>query len=194
VSSVSPPLAAWCPACRELVAFDEHGRCLWCSEATGGAAPQAVIRARRSHTGKPYLMSEEQIVEARVLYASGLSLRAVARELHPRTAYASVDSLANSIETQFRHRGWALRRLEAVTSARNYRHGLKADGAAYHRWWRARRSTPCAGLRTTYPGRGKPCRRRAVLGGNYCAAHDPARAAERAAHLARARARIGAAA
>jgi hypothetical protein len=99
-----------------------------------------------------------------------------------------VDSLANSIETQFRRRGWALRRHDAVTRARNYRHGLKSDPAAYHRWRRARRSTPCAGLRTTYPGRGKPCQRRAAQGGRYCAAHDPARAVEREAQLARMRA------
>lgn len=191
------PLSAWCPRCRELVAFDRDGLCLWCEEQTGGAMPAADLSGRYATTGKPIYMSEEQVVEARVLYASGLSLRAVAREMLPRTAYRSLDSLARSIELQFRHRGWALRRQAPVTRARNFRHGLKVRGAstaAYSRWRRARRSRPCAGVRTQYPRRGQPCQKPAARGSAYCWAHDPARAAEREAHLQAMRALLGRAA
>lgn len=157
-----------------------------------GAPPGA--RRRRSNAGKPIRMGEETLRRARELYGSGLSIRAVARELHPDTAYATPASLAASLYEQFRLRGWTLRDQRAVTAARNHRHGLATrdgDRAAYRRHWRRGRSKPCAGVKTQPPGVGKPCSRRAMKDSDYCIAHDPARAEWRDEHLAELRARIG---
>ena len=46
----------------------------------------------RSGGGRPVHISEELLAEARRVYASGLSLRQVAAELHPRTGYKTVAS------------------------------------------------------------------------------------------------------
>ena len=85
-------------------------------------------------------ITEELLAEARRLYASGLSLRSVAAELHPRTSYKTVASCAEALYGHFKRRGWRLRPQREVTAARNYRHGRKPRAQtreqqnAYRRW------------------------------------------------------------
>jgi hypothetical protein len=103
----------------------------------------------RSGGGRPVHITDELLAEARRLYASGLSLRQVAAELHPRTGYKTVASCAEALYGHFKRRGWKLRPQWEVTAARNYKHGRKhrgqtrAEQNAYRRWlaeqrgWRA---------------------------------------------------------
>ena len=71
-------------------------------------------------------ITEELLAEPRRLYASGLSLRSVAAELHPRTSYKTVASCAEALYGHFKRRGWRLRPQREVTAARNYKHGRKS--------------------------------------------------------------------
>ena len=151
-------------------------------------------------------ITEEQLAEARRLYASGLSLRQVAAELHPHTSYKSVASCAEALYGHFKRRGWRLRPQREVTAARNYKHGRKRraqarkDDAAYRRWlaeqrgWQAVRAPGrplCKGVKASPPGKGRPCRRHALADSEYCYSHDPRRALERKAATARMPARLG---
>jgi hypothetical protein len=151
-------------------------------------------------------ITEELLAEARRLYASGLSLRQVAAELHPRTGYRTVASCAEALYGHFKRRGWKLRPQREVTAARNYKHGRKRRGqarkedAAYRRWlaeqrgWQAVRAPGrplCKGVKASPPGKGRPCRRRALADSEYCYSHDPRRALERQALAAEMRSRVG---
>jgi hypothetical protein len=49
----------------------------------------------------------------------------------------------------------------------------------------------CKGVKVTSPGKGRPCRRRALADSEYCYSHDPRRALERQATSSRMRARVG---
>src|SRR5436305_5017683 len=99
----------------------------------------------RAGGGRPVHITEELLAEARRLYASGLSLRAVAAELHPRTSYKTVASCAEALYGHFKRRGWRLRPQREVTVARNYKHGRKSRAQtreqqnAYRRWLSAQR-------------------------------------------------------
>ena len=156
--------------------------------------------------GRPVLITEELLAEARRLYASGLSLREVAAELHPRTGHKTVASCAEALYGHFKRRGWKLRPQREVTAARNYKHGRKSrkqtrdQQNAYRRWlaeqrgWQAVQGPgrpPCKGVKQNPPGKGRPCRRHALADSEYCYSHDPRRALERQAATARMRARAG---
>jgi hypothetical protein len=160
----------------------------------------------RSGGGRPVRITEELLAEARRLYASGLSLRRVAAELHPRTGYRTVASCAEALYGHFKRRGWKLRPQREVTAARNYKHGRKPrkqtreQQNAYRRWlaeqrgWQAVQGPgrpPCKGVKQNPPGQGRPCRRHALADSEYCYSHDPRRALERQAASARMRARVG---
>jgi hypothetical protein len=141
-------------------------------------------------------MADDVIEQARVLYETGASLRAVARELLPRTGYASEKSLAVALGDQFRHRGWPVRGRIEQTVMVSTKHGRlrrdSRDPAYVHAQRVARgevRGVMCAGVRENYPRKGEPCRRPARAGSEFCLQHDPAAREEIAAHLARARER-----
>ena len=138
--------------------------------------------------------------------ASGLSLRQVAAELHPRTGYKTAASRAEALYGHSKRRGWKLRTQREVTAARNYKHGRKPRAQtreqqnAYRRWlaeqrgWQAVQGPGrplCKGVKQNPPGKGRPCRRRALADSEYCCAHDPRRALERQAASAWMRARVG---
>jgi hypothetical protein len=181
-----PGLDAWCPTCRGVQPSDQDGLCVWCDTQTGGNT-RLLPRPAHPLAGMPTCMSEQLVQEARRLYLGGLSFRSVARELFPRSRAASANALRRSLFNLFHARGWATRDRATAASGALWKHGLARKGAStgeYARWWRAQRSRPCAGHRRCD---GAPCRRVALAGGRYCLAHDPQRAAERAAHLARMR-------
>jgi hypothetical protein len=133
-------------------------------------------------------------------------MRQVAAELHPRTSYKTVASCAEALYGHFKRRGWKLRPQREVTAARNYKHGRKSrkqtreQQNAYRRWlaeqrgWQAVQGPGrplCKGVKQNPPGKGRPCRRRALADSEYCYSHDLRRALERQAATARMRARIG---
>jgi hypothetical protein len=152
----------------------------------------------------PKRMTEEQLQQARALYVRGLSLRAVAAQLHPDTLYATVNSCAEALYSLFKRRGWKLRPQREVTIARNLKHGRKKrarandDERAYRHWLAKQRGWTavhgpgrprCKAVKVQSPGKGKPRTHRAQEGSEYCFAHDPKRALERQAITARMRAR-----
>jgi hypothetical protein len=140
------------------------------------------------------------------MYASGLSLRQVATQLHPRTGYKTTASCAEALYGHFQRRGWKLRPQRQVTAARNYKHGRKPRAqsreqqTAYGRWlaeqrgWQAIQGPgrpPCKGVKASSPGKGRPCRRRALADSENYYSHDARRALQRQASTARMRASIG---
>lgn len=179
----------YCPKCREVVPAMPSGACAWCDTQTG-AGDAKPLPVNRSHAGHPILMDQALIDEARDLYLNeGIGLLTVARRLHHRTAYATEKSFAMSLERQWRLRGWRLRDRTEASRAHNYRHGKAVRGgdhAAYRRWLKAQRRTPC----TATNRRGEPCQLPATAD-DYCHMHHPDRAAERDQHLAAMRDRMG---
>ncbi len=190
-----------CPRCGGPKGLQAH-MCATCRRRQAGG----YNRGRSGSGGRPVHIAEELLAEARRLYASGLSLRRVAGELHPRTGYKTVASCAEALYGHFKRRGWKLRPQREVTAARNYKHGRKPRAQtrqqqnAYRRWLSAQRGWVavqgpgrplCKGVKTNPPGKGRPCRRRALAGSEYCYSHDRRRALERQALTARMRARIG---
>lgn len=154
---------------------------------------------------RPKAMTEEQLLQARALYASGLSLRQVAAQLHPATTYATPNSCAEALYSMFKTRGWKLRPQREVTAARNFKHGRKARGrtnaqeTAYRHWlaqqrgWKAVQGPGrpiCAGVKVQPPGKGNPCEHHAQDESRYCFAHDPKRALQRQAITARMRSKL----
>ncbi len=188
-----------CPRCGGPKGLQAH-MCSSCRKGRRGG----YNRGRSG--GHPVHITEELLAEARRMYASGLSLRQVAAELHSRTGYKTVASCAEALYGHFKRRGWKLRPQREVTAARNYKHGRKPrtqtreQQNAYRRWlaeqrgWQAVQGPGrplCKGVKQNPPGKGRPCRRHALADSEYCYSHDPRRALERRAATARMRARVG---
>jgi hypothetical protein len=196
--------AGWgpvCPRCGGPKGLQSH-MCGGCRSGQRGG----YNRGRAGGGGRTVHITEELLAEARRLYARGLSLRQVAAELHPRTGYKTVASCAEALYGHFKRRGWKLRPQREVTAARNYKHGRKPrkqtreQQNSYRRWladqrgWQAVQGAGrplCKGVKTTSPGKGRPCRRHALADSEYCHSHDPRRTLERQAATARMRACVG---
>jgi hypothetical protein len=132
-----------------------------------------------------------------------LSCYELARRIDWRQlGYASEKSAANSIWRAFHELGLETRTQSESTTLRNRRHGraTRARRAAggdhgpngYRAWLKrehGRYQPRCAGTKTTYPGKGRPCTRPAQVGSDFCFAHDPARKHERELVISNARAR-----
>jgi hypothetical protein len=189
-----------CPRCGGPKGLQAH-MCGGCRKGQRGGYNRG-----RSGGGRPMHITEDILAEARRMYTSGLSLRQVAAELHPRTGYKTVASCAEALYGYFKRRGWKLRPQREVTAARNYKHGRKprtqtrAQQNAYRRWlaeqrgWQAVQGPGrplCKGVKQNPPGKGRPCRRHALADSEYCYSHDPRRALERQAATARMRAPLG---
>jgi hypothetical protein len=194
--------AGWgplCPRCGGQKGVQAH-TCHACRKKRRGGYNRG-----RTGGGRPVHIREELLAEARRLYASGLSLRQLAAELHPRTGYKTIASCAEALYGHFKRRGWRLRPQREVTAARNYRHGRKPRAQtreqqnAYRRWLSAQRGWQaiqgpgrplCNGVKLNPPGKGRPCHRHALADSEYCYSHDPRRALERQAATARMRALV----
>lgn len=197
-----PIIHAWCPTCAQEAMPDARGRCVWCDTTIADLAPPSPARVIAPPRGVFPMLADELLEEARRLYyLERRSLRAVARELHPRTAYSSPNSLLMGLIAQFDAQRWPRRDRIAECVAASTKHGLARRGAkdpalrAKQRRDRGEvRGVMCAGVRTGYPRKGAPCGRPALAGGDYCAAHDPARRREILEALMAARTRAGRAA
>ena len=152
----------------------------------------------------PRSITEELLLEARRLYATGLSLRQIAAQIHDQTSYKSVASCAEGLYSLFKTRGWKLRPQAEVTRARNFKHGRKSrrrtpeQEQAYRRWLASQRGwktihgpgrPTCIGTRRQHPRKGEPCTRPALEDSEYCYSHDPRYEADRQAVTARMRAK-----
>ncbi len=135
----------------------------------------------------PYL-TFDQVRACHRLYMAGESLRSIARQIHPRTRYASVASCANGLHRQFVLLGLPRRERAEATGAANRARGtgLTRRELAIRRGDILGRPL-CAGVRQRYPRKGAPCGARAQADSDFCVAHDPDRADERAEFLRRAR-------
>lgn len=190
-------------ACGGPKAKQAH-QCRACYAASGRAGGKGTPRpAMRG----PYGVSEDLMLEAHRMYNDEqLSLREIARRIYDQTyGYSSPRSLGEALYRGFRNRGWALRTQSDATRLRNWKHGLKtrtqtADEQNAYRHWLAQQrgwsavqgpgQPTCKGHKTTSPGKGAACTRRAQEGSDYCYSHDPARADERAAHLEQMRSNV----
>lgn len=183
-------LRAWCPECAEEVVATAAGLCVWCD---------APVRERQpSKKGKPFgvygKLTDAQVraVHATLYEGQRLSLRACGERIYEAAGFASPRAAANALHQQFGRLGLRVRsRVEA-----NTKHGRArrvGRDPAYQREGKVRRGEVlerprCVGVRTWHPRRGKQCQNVAQTGSDYCWAHDPERAAERDAHMARMRA------
>jgi len=191
-----------CPKCGGRKGVQAH-TCHACRRKRRGGYNSGKVGGRRRG---PTLITEELLEHARGLYASGLSLRQVAAEIHDQTAYKTKASCAEALYGHFKRRGWKLRPQREVTAARNFKHGRKTRAVAggpkevaYRHWLAQQRGwtavngpgrPACKAVKTQYPGKGQPCTRHAMQDSDYCWAHDPSRAAQRDAHLAAMRAQL----
>ena len=177
-------------------------RCRRCWYAAG--RPRRGGKGPRPSMRIPHCIRLEDLEAARRLYSTGLSLRQVAAQIHPRTEYKTVASCAEGLYSLFKTRGWKLRPQPAVTAARNFKHGRKrrdltpAEEQAYRRFLRDERGwnsiqgpgqPQCKGTKSQPPRKGSRCIRHAMDGSEYCNVHDPARQRERQEICARMRAR-----
>lgn len=193
-----------CPGCLNRVFVTENGACPECGRQLVSTVPvrpplQGRFSKRFVTRGHPIMMSTDQVEEAYRWYVDhGLSLRRCADRLWPDTGYASAKSCANALAEQWRIRDWPLRDRIAATVTASYRHGLLSSDSSRRSKAKVReqrlargeiRGVHCAGVKTTAPGRGRPCQRPALAGGDYCRNHDPDLAAERDAHMAAMRAK-----
>jgi len=197
-SVLQPGLDAYCPGCRQVQPSRGDGTCLWCDCQTGGnTIPSGEdklkgkrVDAKGRNAGVPYCCTEEDVLEIRRLYLTGLSMRAACAEVFNRTAYTSLKSMTMTMYDIFIWRGWKRRDQGKVTTARNYKHGQHGNLEYRRRARRARgevRGVTCCSTKKTAPGAGKPCKRMALADSDYCRAHDPRFAEERAAHWAQVR-------
>lgn len=183
-SPMQPGLDAFCPRCHEIQPSRGDGTCLWCDAQTGGnTIPNIVDRlgderkeARSSNAGIPWKCSEQDILEVRRLYITGLSMYKACAEVHPRTQYAGVNAMAMAMYSLFEQRGWNRRKQNEATAARNYKHGMARHPAHRRRLRRELgyvRGVQCHGIKKNAPGAGNPCTKPALKDSEYCRAHDP---------------------
>ena len=183
-SLMQPGLDAFCPKCRQIQPSRGDGSCLWCDSQTGGNTIPNVVdklgdgrkESRKRNAGVPWACSEEQLLEVRRLYLTGLSMRVACAEVHPETGYANPNAMAMAMYSLFEQRGWNRRKQNQATAARNYKHG-KARNPAHRRAMRRRlgyvRGVKCQGTKKNAPGAGKPCQLAALKDSDYCRFHDP---------------------
>lgn len=172
---MSTPAEGYCPTCRTTSLLSRRGWCVWCD--TPVATPKR--KKPTKPLGPPVRLSPELVDEALALYETGRSLRSVARELMPRSRYASTRSMSQALGREFRKRGVRLRSHveQAVIQGRKQERIAEQSPQAA----RARLERLVAGLperdqcsATTHDGR--RCRLSAEIGSDVCHMHSPANA------------------
>ncbi|MGA2926580.1 MAG: hypothetical protein ABSG43_11395 [Solirubrobacteraceae bacterium] len=122
---------------------------------------------------RPKAITDSQRLGARRLYATGLSLRQIAAQIHADTSYKSVASCAEALYSLFKTRGCKLGPQREVTRARSTKHARKPrkqtreQHNAYRRWlanqrgWHAIQGPGrplCKGVKLQPPGNGNDAR------------------------------------
>ncbi len=190
-------MITYCPSCREEAIFTSTGRCTWCDTVIDvDAPPQPPAPPEPSRFGKGHgtdWLTEKQIHQAHADHQAGKSLRRIAHELAPGTRYTNPNSIATTLSTEWKRRGWPVRSQRDATILASTTHGLlprdqsKRDRAFIREQRRLRgdtRGVQCAAIKTRPgKGRGEQCQRPALAGEAYCLNHHPDKAADRAAHL-----------
>lgn len=172
---MSIPDEGYCDKCRTRSLLTERGACVWCLH-------QVVPRVRKKPTkplGPPVRLSPELVDEALGLYETGRSLRSVARELMPRSAYASTRSMSQSLGREFRKRGVRLRSHveQAVIQGRKQeRIAEQSPQAARARLERLVAGLPERDQCSATTNDGRRCRLSAEIGSDVCHMHSPANA------------------
>lgn len=155
-------------------------------------------RGRIKRLSKASLLTREQIFAVHKLHIDGgLSMREISRRGYRQWGYSSANSCLNSLLDLLD--GYGLERRDRIVASvkASTTHGLRPRSGrkpGYLEIRRARRHEregsrpPCAGVRLNYPGKGTPCGLLAMVGSEFCVAHDPTRETARLEHLARIRA------
>ena len=187
---------AYCPACKEESAIDAERHCLWC----GGETQRG--RRRGKPKGVYGKLSDDHLRALhRFHLEGGHSVRALGRRIWDRAGFASAGSAAMAISTGFHRLGLPVRtQAEGTARSNKGRRGPNspgtADRAAYKRWLRTQKGgrRRCQGTKLQPPEKGRPCKRWASRGSDFCRQHDVEKRAAMVAQLAEMRKRIGAAA
>lgn len=199
---MASPILRWCPQCEQDSLPMNDGRCAWCDTPT-----QDARRRRGKPVGKWGLMTDDHLRHAHSLYVRhGLSMRKLGALLYERFGFASAKSCSMALCNGWQRLALPARdRIEATvrastTHGRLPRVAKSPDATPEQRAARGLqrqitgevRAVRCAARRTQYPNKGAQCKNAALAGGDYCWAHDPDRARERARQLAAMRSRIAA--
>lgn len=138
--------------------------------------------------------------QLRLLYKLHLeqnqSINSLAKRTYEKLGYASHNSAAKAISTGWKRMGLQARdriemcRIASTIHGRAPKHGPRVG---YKTFLRNQRNIPyqpfCRGFKSNPPRQGSPCHARAMVGADYCQAHDPLRALENQARCARMRRR-----
>lgn len=190
----------WCPRCEDWTSLVATGRCAWC----GGKLDEQ--RKRRGGWKRPDLaggkLSDKQLRALHLAHVhQGMSINALAKQIHERVGYRSHHSAAVCISQGWKRLGLRARdRIEATRLA-STTHGQGArdrDEQAYRRFLAAQRGwialtrpgrPRCSAMKVNPPGAGERCSRPSLTDSEFCQSHDPRRESHRRAHLAHLRAR-----
>lgn len=152
---VHPPQAYVCPDCGARRKSPTATRCWPCYQAAGGH------RGRKHRKGHNLAkITPELLEEARLLYASGQSIREVARAIYPRTGYASLTSCSNALYDAFRNRGWKLRERTLAVRTSNKKRAFRPR---------------CKHIFKLGARKGTRCEARSIGEDGYCHKHKPER-------------------
>jgi hypothetical protein len=181
---------AYCATCREESAITWERECLWCGNPIQGKG-----KKRGKPVGKYARLTEAQIRELYDWHLRGVSIRELGRRIEKRVGFASAKSAAMAISSGFTRYHLEARPQGEATAAKNRQRRSASspgtqDRAAYKRWLleKAGGRRVCEGVKLTYPEKGRPCRRWAQEGSDFCLQHDPERRSEVVATVERARA------
>lgn len=117
-------------------------------------------RGRKHRKGDNTLrkITAAELLRARELYDSPMSMRAVAAIVHPNTTYKSLASCTQGLFDAFARRGWPVRDQGAATAAANRERGWQLD---------------CDHVIATGKRKGQLCGRRALGEDGKCWHHKP---------------------
>lgn len=149
----------WCASCQECVPVTADKLCLWCDRSCFYSSRPRNQLGRRK-------LTDDQLRALHSLYTrGGMTLLGLARRVWKQAGYASERSARNNIRLGFKRLGLEIRPQQA------------GAGVSF-----------CKKTVRQGPRKGRQCGLPPQVGSEWCYAHDPARAAEREAQLARMRA------
>lgn len=188
--------ADYCPTCKERTGLTDRGVCAWCD------TPLVARKGGWKRPDRKTKFTEQQILALHAAYMRNpkLSINAIAKQVFEKLGYKTPGSAAAALTSEWRKRDLHIRGRIEQTVAVSTTHGQgrrDRDERAYREFLRDTRGwhslqgpgrPPCKGVKQTPPRKGEPCSRHALIDSEYCAAHDPTRAAARDASLQKMRA------